>query len=505
MITEDQSGVVAFLASPSTHGGATVERIDTHSAIVFLAGPRAYKLKGAVRFDYLDFSTSARRRDMCDAEVRLNRRTAPDLYRGVLTVTRGGAVGFALGGSSPPVDWIVEMNRFPQEALFDRLAAAGHLDLDLMPPLAAADLIRLAANLAQPRHQRNRPRKSSRAATDAPRSANPAGHHAPNRHAQQVLFAWAAGSHPQPAVPAALASASLTQHASVLLGAGPPQHESVFRSSLVPLSFFCVFDIVVLLASGEQSPLAGNDEDAVDRKRTQKRLVRVGATRARRTGRRVTGPRKPKMKIGDAAAHVDLYFAAPHEHFAQLLTPTLNPGLHARERDACLPSRIGLCEGSNRREFDSRPIRFRQAADHGGQAGRQFGFGGAHGGLVSVVGHIDLQRICPSVTPLSQPQRIAKSIARDLKQPPFGPFGCAKRIQAADHADEYLLKEIVNVDARRDASRQKGPERRREVVPQRRRVRGNGRRLWRLGRPLGHRFCQHRYTGAPFQHKDAAT
>jgi hypothetical protein len=138
MITEDQSGVVAFLASPSTHGGATVERIDTHSAIVFLAGPRAYKLKRAVRFDYLDFSTSARRREMCDAEVRVNRRTAPDLYRGVLPVTREGAVGFALGGSSPPVDWVVEMNRFPQEALFDRLAAAGHLDLDLMPPLAAA-------------------------------------------------------------------------------------------------------------------------------------------------------------------------------------------------------------------------------------------------------------------------------------------------------------------------------------------------------------------------------
>ena len=57
MITEDQTAVIDFLASPSTHGGANVERIDTHTAIVFLAGARAYKLKRAVRFDYLDFST----------------------------------------------------------------------------------------------------------------------------------------------------------------------------------------------------------------------------------------------------------------------------------------------------------------------------------------------------------------------------------------------------------------------------------------------------------------
>lgn len=51
MITEDQTDVVEFLAAPSTHGTETVERIDTHSAGVFLAGDRAYKLKRAVRFD----------------------------------------------------------------------------------------------------------------------------------------------------------------------------------------------------------------------------------------------------------------------------------------------------------------------------------------------------------------------------------------------------------------------------------------------------------------------
>ena len=138
MITEDQSEVVTFLASPSTHGGAAVERIETHASIVFLAGTRALKLKRAVRYDYLDFSTIDRRRAMCEDEVRINRRTAPDLYRGVVAVTRQPDGSLGLGGSSTPVDWLVEMVRFDQDGLFDRLAARGALALALMRPLAIA-------------------------------------------------------------------------------------------------------------------------------------------------------------------------------------------------------------------------------------------------------------------------------------------------------------------------------------------------------------------------------
>ena len=138
MITEDQSEVVRFLESPSTHGGARVERVDTHASIVFLAGDRAWKLKRAVRYDYLDFSTADRRRQMADAEVRVNRRTAPDLYLGVVPVTRDQTGALALGGDGAPVDWLVEMRRFDQQWLFDRLAARGALDLTLMRPLASA-------------------------------------------------------------------------------------------------------------------------------------------------------------------------------------------------------------------------------------------------------------------------------------------------------------------------------------------------------------------------------
>ena len=151
MITEDQSEVVAFLSSPATHGGAAVERIDTHASIVFLAGPRALKLKRAVRYDYLDFSTASRRRAMCEAEVGVNRRTAPSLYRGVVPVTRERTGALAIGGGGTPVDWLVDMARFDQDGLFDRLAARHALDLALMRPLAAAiaDLHRVAEPRAE--------------------------------------------------------------------------------------------------------------------------------------------------------------------------------------------------------------------------------------------------------------------------------------------------------------------------------------------------------------------
>ncbi|MEZ5316893.1 MAG: AAA family ATPase [Vicinamibacterales bacterium] len=138
MLISDQHEVVSFLASPETHGGETVERIDTHTARVFLAGRRALKLKRAVRYDYLDYSTPARRHAACEAEVRINRRTAPDLYRGVVAVTREPDGGLALGGEGEPVDWLVEMVRFDQAGLFDRLAARRALPPDLMPPLATA-------------------------------------------------------------------------------------------------------------------------------------------------------------------------------------------------------------------------------------------------------------------------------------------------------------------------------------------------------------------------------
>jgi aminoglycoside phosphotransferase family enzyme/predicted kinase len=136
MVTEDQSTVVAFLESPAAHGGAAVERVDTHASIVFLSGDRALKLKRAVRYDYLDFSTADKRRAMCEAELRANARAAPAIYRDVIPVTREPDGSLALGGHGAAVDWVLHMARFDQAWLFDRLAERGQLPLAAMTRLA---------------------------------------------------------------------------------------------------------------------------------------------------------------------------------------------------------------------------------------------------------------------------------------------------------------------------------------------------------------------------------
>ncbi len=144
MQAESQDDVIDLLSRPTTYGAcvSSVERIDTHVSVVFLAGPRAFKLKRAVVLPYLDFSSCERRRHFCEREVAINRRTAPELYLGVVPVMRRrsatGAIELALGGDGEPVDWLVVMERFDGQALFDRLAAAGALERPLVEALAEA-------------------------------------------------------------------------------------------------------------------------------------------------------------------------------------------------------------------------------------------------------------------------------------------------------------------------------------------------------------------------------
>ncbi len=133
-----QDEVIRLLSDASTYGAGPVERIETHVSEVFLVGDRALKLKRAVVFPYLDFSTAGKRRAACEAEVRINRRTAPDIYKGVVAVTRRRDGTLAVGGDGTPVDWLVDMRRFDQDTLFDRLARKGALKRAMMEDLADA-------------------------------------------------------------------------------------------------------------------------------------------------------------------------------------------------------------------------------------------------------------------------------------------------------------------------------------------------------------------------------
>ena len=135
---EDQRDVIAFLSKPSSYGPAIgrVDVIETHVSLVFLAGDRAYKLKRAVKYPYLDFSAPEHRQRACEAELALNRRTAPTLYLEVRALGRtpDGRIGFP--GNGPVIDWVVVMRRFDQSSLFDALAQTGGLSAPLMHDLA---------------------------------------------------------------------------------------------------------------------------------------------------------------------------------------------------------------------------------------------------------------------------------------------------------------------------------------------------------------------------------
>ena len=137
MNADTQKPVMDFLSRPATHGGAEVTRFDTHAAAVFLAGTRALKIKRAVKFPFLDFSTLNKRKAACKAEIEANRALAPQLYRGVIAITRDGD-GLCIGGSGVPVEWAVEMVRFDESQTLDHLADAGKIDATLADSLGRA-------------------------------------------------------------------------------------------------------------------------------------------------------------------------------------------------------------------------------------------------------------------------------------------------------------------------------------------------------------------------------
>ena len=145
---DDQSETIAFLSRPESYGmPGPVHRIDTHAAIIFLTGERAFKLKRAVRYPYLDFSTAEKRRAVCEAELSLNRRTAPDLYLAVRSVGRQSD-GSLMLDAGEPLDWLVEMRRFPADCLLDTMARKGPLAPAMIRELA--DVIAAFHDAAEP-------------------------------------------------------------------------------------------------------------------------------------------------------------------------------------------------------------------------------------------------------------------------------------------------------------------------------------------------------------------
>lgn len=133
-----QNDVIAFMETPANHSPEPegVKRIDTHGAMIFLAGEFAYKIKRAVRLPYLDFSTLNRRLKAMQREYELNIRTAPGLYLRISPIIRSADGTLSWEGEGEIVEYVLVMRRFEQSQLFDEMAVEGKLGEELMGPLA---------------------------------------------------------------------------------------------------------------------------------------------------------------------------------------------------------------------------------------------------------------------------------------------------------------------------------------------------------------------------------
>lgn len=134
--TPEQEQVTAFLATPGVVGDGTLSIHETHIARVFVAGPRAFKIKRPVKLAFLDFSTLEKRHSACLSELAVNRDNAPQIYHRVVAITREADGRLAIGGSGTPVEWAVEMRAFRQSDLLSERAAKGPLPETLVKQTA---------------------------------------------------------------------------------------------------------------------------------------------------------------------------------------------------------------------------------------------------------------------------------------------------------------------------------------------------------------------------------
>ena len=125
--------LVRALTDPARypHPVDAVTVVETHISYVLLTGAYAYKIKKALDLGFLDFSTLARRRWACAEELRINARTAPDLYLAVWPVT-GTAEEPVLNGDGEAIEYVVRMRQFDPEQRADRCLERGELGADHM-------------------------------------------------------------------------------------------------------------------------------------------------------------------------------------------------------------------------------------------------------------------------------------------------------------------------------------------------------------------------------------
>lgn len=129
----DQSKLFEILQKPSLYGSKvkSVKVLQTHISFVVLTGEYAYKIKKAVNFGFLDYSTLEKRKHFCEEEIRLNRRLCPDIYLGVVPITMKNSE-VAFNGEGVVVEYAVKMKEFPQDNIMTKLLKQEKIDENVL-------------------------------------------------------------------------------------------------------------------------------------------------------------------------------------------------------------------------------------------------------------------------------------------------------------------------------------------------------------------------------------
>ena len=127
----------AELLDPAAYAHPVVAArvIETNTSWVVLTGDFAYKIKKAVRLEFLDASTLAHRRFLCEEERRLNARLAPELYLEVVPIVRD-ARGIRVGGAGTPIEYAVKMHQFDGTQELAALLERGAVEVSEIAGLA---------------------------------------------------------------------------------------------------------------------------------------------------------------------------------------------------------------------------------------------------------------------------------------------------------------------------------------------------------------------------------
>ena len=124
----DQKQVIEALMKPEAYeeDPCSIELVQTHISAVFLTNNFVYKVKKAVNFGFLDFTTLEKRRVFCEKELKLNRRLCGDMYLEVVPINKADLV--KIKGEGKTVEYAVKMKRLPQEKIMSKLLEENKVD-----------------------------------------------------------------------------------------------------------------------------------------------------------------------------------------------------------------------------------------------------------------------------------------------------------------------------------------------------------------------------------------